>query len=71
MNYVEEIATYVPRCEAEAAEKEIILVVAPGSHKKAIMQAIGEACGFQSAAHGVVLSLPVEEAIGLKLPTED
>lgn len=51
-------------------EKEIILVVAPNSHKKAIMQAIGEACGFQSAAHGVVLSLPVEEAIGLKLPTE-
>ncbi len=25
MNYVEEIAAYVPRCEAEAAEKEIIL----------------------------------------------
>ena len=35
------------------------------------MQAIGEACGFHSDAHGLVISLPVEDAIGLKAPEDD
>ena len=30
------------------------------------MSAICEACGLRSPAHGVVLSLPVEDAIGLE-----
>ena len=50
---------------------EILLIVAQSQYKKAIMQAIGEACGFHSDAHGLVISLPVEDAIGLKAPEDD
>ena len=52
-------------------EKEIVLIVAQAPYKKAIMQAIGECCGFHSDAHGLVISLPVEDAIGLKAPEDD
>lgn len=52
-------------------EKEIVLIVAQQPYKKAIMQAIGEVCGFHSDAHGLVISLPVDEAIGLKAPEDD
>ena len=52
-------------------EKEIVLIVAQAPYKKAIMQAIGDACGFHSDAHGLVISLPVEDAIGLKAPEDD
>ena len=52
-------------------EKEIVLIVVANEYKRAIMQAISEACGFQSPAHGLVVSLPVDEAIGLKMPGDD
>lgn len=52
-------------------EKEIVLIVVGNDYKKAIMQAISAACGVQSEAHGLVISMPVDEAIGLKLPTDD
>ena len=42
------------------------MIVAPKAKKSAIMSAICDACGLRTAAHGVVLSLPVEEAIGLE-----
>ena len=33
--------------------------------KVAIMQAITEKCGAQSEAHGIVVSMPVDEVAGL------
>ena len=39
----------------------------PREKKKAVMSAISEACGLRSKAHGIVIALPVDEAIGLEL----
>jgi nitrogen regulatory protein PII len=47
-------------------EREMILIVAQEEEKVAIMQAIGSQCGIQSPAQGVVLSLPIDNAIGLR-----
>ncbi len=52
-------------------EKELVMIVVANQHKKAIMQAISEKCGVHSDAHGMVLSLPVDDAIGLKMPEDD
>ncbi len=46
-------------------EREMILIVADEDHKLQIMQAIGDQWGVTSQAQGVVLSLPIDEAIGL------
>lgn len=47
-------------------EREMILIVADEEHKLQIMQAIGEKCGVHSEAKGVVLSLPIDNVIGLR-----
>lgn len=47
-------------------EKEMILIVADSEHRLQIMQAIGEKCGLHSEAKGTVLSLPIDNAVGLK-----
>ena len=44
-------------------EREIVAILA--EDKVAIMQAISQACGVHSQAHGTVLSLPVDQALGL------
>lgn len=46
-------------------EKETILIVATEENKLAIMQAISEKYGTQSEAKGIVLSLPIDNVIGL------
>lgn len=46
-------------------EREIVLILAERTMKKTIMQAIGEKCGMNSEAHGVVISLPVDAVAGL------
>ncbi len=46
-------------------EREIVLIVAENEKKLTIMQAISDACGIKSEAKGIVLSLPIEDAIGL------
>lgn len=46
-------------------EKEVILIVADAQSKLAIMQAIGEKCGMHSEAKGMVVSLPIDEVVGL------
>ena len=46
-------------------EREIVAIIAEAEHKVAIMQAISQACGIHSQAHGTVLSLPVDRALGL------
>ncbi len=47
-------------------EREIVLILVKQEKKKAIMSAISEKCGVRSDAHGMILSLPVDEVAGLK-----
>lgn len=46
-------------------EREVVLILAQKEDKMAIMQAIGQKCGLQSEAQGMVLSLPVDGIVGL------
>lgn len=46
-------------------EREVVLILAKKENKKSIMQAINKECGMQSKANGIVLSLPVDEIIGV------
>ena len=46
-------------------EREVVLILAKKENKKAIMQAVNKECGMQSEARGIVLSLPVDEIIGV------
>ncbi len=46
-------------------EREIVLILAQKENKLEIMKAIGERCGVQSNAHGIVISLPVDNVAGL------
>ena len=47
-------------------EREVVLILARKEDKLAIMQEIGKQCGMQSKAQGVVLSLPVDNIVGLE-----
>ena len=46
--------------------QEFVMIVAPKEKKAAIMSAICAACGLRTQARGTVLSLPVEDAMGLE-----
>ncbi len=46
-------------------EKEIVLILADHDKKSDIMRGIGEKCGMHSDAKGVVLSLPIDEVMGI------
>ena len=46
-------------------EKEVVMILAKHEDKVAIMQAINTSCGVKTEARGVVLSLPVDQVIGL------
>ena len=46
-------------------EKEIILILTSREKKVAIMKAVSEAHGLNSEAHGIVVSLPVDDVLGL------
>lgn len=46
--------------------QDFVMIVVPRSKKSAVMAAICASCGLATPAHGVVLSLPVDEVIGLE-----
>ncbi len=46
-------------------EQEVISIVVPKNIKKEVMKEISEKCGCQTPARGIILSLPVDEIIGL------
>lgn len=46
-------------------EKELLFIVVKNEAKRTIMQAISDACGMHSEAKGIVVSLPIDSAIGL------
>ncbi len=64
------------RCNSEAVsqhfgiplqdEQDFLLIIVPRNMKKDVMTAISDACGLHTPAHGTVISLPVDEAIGLE-----
>lgn len=45
--------------------QEFVMIVVPRAKKGAVMAAINTACGLKTPAHGVLLSLPVDEVMGL------
>ncbi len=47
-------------------ERDFVMMVIPKEKKREVMSAISSACGLSSQAHGVILSLPVDEVIGLE-----
>lgn len=46
-------------------EKEIVLILAKHKDKVQIMSAIGEKCGMQTEARGLVVSLPIDSVMGI------
>lgn len=48
------------------AEKDVVLIVADCSDREAIMKAIVDECGIETAARGICFSLPVDSAAGLR-----
>jgi hypothetical protein len=51
-------------------EKEIVAILTKRDMKNDIMRALTQACGMNTEAQGVILSLPVDEIEGLKSVTE-
>lgn len=47
-------------------EQEFILMVVPKEKKAEIMAAISRACGLKTPAHGIVISIPVDEVMGIE-----
>ena len=48
-------------------QREIVIILANKENKVAIMKAISEKCGSDSPAHGMVVSLPVEDVAGIRM----
>ncbi len=42
------------------------MIIVPKVRKTEVMSAISAACGTQTGAHGVVISLPIDDALGLE-----
>lgn len=47
-------------------EREIVLILAEKDKKLDIMKAIGEKCGSNTPAHGMIISVPVDNVVGLR-----
>ncbi|MDR3165959.1 MAG: hypothetical protein LBU13_10330 [Synergistaceae bacterium] len=54
---------------APQLEKDIVVILTRHEMKTDIMRAISQACGMNTEAQGVVLSLPIDEIEGLKSVT--
>ncbi len=51
---------------ATQSEQDFVMIVAEKSLKAQIMSAVSQKCGLMTDAHGIVLALPVEDAMGLQ-----
>lgn len=47
-------------------EQDFVMIVVPREIKSEIMSAICSSCGLHTPAHGTVISIPVDDAIGLE-----
>lgn len=50
-------------------EKEIVMIIAPTLIKDAILHALYKEVGLGTEGQGIAFSLPVEDAVGLSVPT--
>ncbi|MCL1823684.1 MAG: hypothetical protein FWG44_05730 [Oscillospiraceae bacterium] len=50
------------------AEKEIVAIVTSTEHKTELMKAISQECGLNTDAHGIIISVPVENCAGFEIP---
>lgn len=48
------------------AEQDFILIVIPKEKKKEVMRTIGERYGLNTPAHGLIVSMPIDEIMGLR-----
>ena len=48
-------------------EQEIVMIIAKREQKKDLMQAICDACGLKTPAHGLVIAIPVDDVLGLEV----
>ena len=56
---------------ALASEKDVTLIVTKTSQKNAIMKAVMEKAGMETPAQSIVFSLPVTDAAGLTMGSDD
>lgn len=47
-------------------EQEFMIIIVPRNQRSNVMVEISKACGLKTPAHGVVLSIPVEEILGIE-----
>lgn len=47
-------------------EQDFVMILVPREKKAEIMSAITTACGLNTEAHGVVISMPIDEVLGLE-----
>lgn len=47
-------------------EQDIAIIIIPREKRQDVMTAISTQCGLKTPAHGVVLSVPIDEALGLQ-----
>lgn len=48
------------------AEQDFVMIVTAKAKKTEVMSAISSSCGLGKEAHGIVLALPVDDAMGLE-----
>lgn len=46
-------------------EREVLMIVAPKAKKLDIMKAVNAACGTKTDARGIIISLPIDDVIGI------
>ena len=49
------------------AEKEIVFIVVPTEQKTELMKVVCQKCGLHTEAHGIMVSMPVEDCAGLDM----
>lgn len=47
-------------------EQDFVMIIVPHDKKAEIMSAITASCGLKTKAHGVVISMPIDEVLGLE-----
>ena len=52
-------------------EQDFVMIIVPKEKKAAVMQSIGAACGLKTEAHGFLISVPVDEVLGIEDGTEE
>jgi hypothetical protein len=53
------------------AEKEIVAIVIPSDQKTEFLHTISHKCGLKTEAHGIIISIPVENCIGIDMGSQN